>query len=101
MLGHEGFSIDYRARQILFGASDAADWVAGFDPRLPQVVVELQIDAHPVRLLVDTGAKYFILFARKNSEPLPHDAGASRAHDGANAGGNAGTGTGATKTAED
>lgn len=76
VLGHEGFSIDYRARQILFGASDAADWVAGFDPRLPQVIVELQIDAHPVRLLVDTGAKYFILFARKNSEPLPHDAGA-------------------------
>ena len=76
VLGHEGFSIDYRARQILFGASGAADWVAGFDPRLPQVIVELQIDARPIRLLVDTGAKYFILFARKNSEPLPHDASA-------------------------
>jgi predicted aspartyl protease len=76
VLGHEGFSIDYRARQILFGASGAADWVAGFDPGLPQVIVELQIDARPIRLLVDTGAKYFILFARKDSEPLPHDAGA-------------------------
>ena len=76
VLGHEGFSIDYRARQILFGASGPADWVASFDPRLPQVVVELQIDARPVRLLVDTGAKYFILFARKNSEPLRRNAGA-------------------------
>jgi predicted aspartyl protease len=75
VLGHEGFSIDYRARQILFGPSGAADWVASFNPGLPQVVVELQIDARPVRLLVDTGAKYFILFARKTSDPLRRDAG--------------------------
>jgi predicted aspartyl protease len=74
VLGHEGFSIDYRARQILFGPSDAADWVAGFEIGLPRVVVELQIDARPVRLLVDTGARYFILFGRENSEPLRHDA---------------------------
>jgi predicted aspartyl protease len=74
VLGQEGFSIDYRARQILFGASGVADWVASFEPGSPQVVVELQIDARPVRLLVDTGAKYFILFTRQNSEPLRHDA---------------------------
>ncbi len=74
VLGHEGFSIDYRARQILFGPSGVADWVASFEPGSPQVVVELQIDARPVRLLVDTGAKYFILFTRQNSEPLRHDA---------------------------
>jgi predicted aspartyl protease len=75
VLGQQSFSIDYRAKQLLFGQSEVPDWVATFQPGLPQVIVELQIDARPVRLLVDTGAKYFILFAPENRKLWDQGAG--------------------------
>ena len=78
VLGHGNFSIDYSAGQILFGPTDTANWVAGFNPGLPQVIIEFQTDTRPVRLLVDTGAKYLILFARRNSDSAHDDAGALR-----------------------
>jgi predicted aspartyl protease len=75
VLGQQSFSIDYRAKQLLFGQSRVPDWVATFQPGLTQVVVELQIDARPVRLLVDTGAKYFILFAAEDRKQWGQGAG--------------------------
>jgi predicted aspartyl protease len=62
VIGHGGFSIDYRSRQMLFGASGLSNWVATFEAGSPQAIVEVQIDARPVRLVVDTGARYIVLF---------------------------------------
>jgi predicted aspartyl protease len=68
LLGHGGLSIDYRSKQLLFGQSELPDWVASFASGSPQVIVELRIDERPVRLLVDTGARYLILFDQKGLE---------------------------------
>jgi predicted aspartyl protease len=68
LLGHGGLSIDYRSKQLLFGQTELPDWVASFASGSPQVIVELRIDEQPVRLLVDTGARYLILFEQKQFE---------------------------------
>jgi predicted aspartyl protease len=65
LLGHGGLSIDYRSKRLLFGQSELPNWVASFASGSPQVIVELHIDERPVRMLVDTGAKYLILFDQK------------------------------------
>lgn len=36
VLGQQSFSIDYRAKRLLFGQSEVPDWVATFQPGLPQ-----------------------------------------------------------------
>jgi predicted aspartyl protease len=74
LLGHGGLTIDYRSKQLLFGQSELPDWVASFASGLPQVIVALQIDQQPVRLLVDTGARYLILFEQKGSERFSRSA---------------------------
>ena len=68
LLGHGGLSIDYRSKQLLFGQIELPHWVASFASGSPQVIVDLRIDERPMRLLVDTGAQYLILFDRKGLE---------------------------------
>jgi predicted aspartyl protease len=79
LLGHGGLSIDYRSRQLLFGQSELSDWVASFASGLPQVIVDLRIDERPVRLLVDTGARYLILFDQKTFGQLGENVFGSQA----------------------
>jgi predicted aspartyl protease len=74
LLGHGGLSIDYRSKQLLFGQIELPHWVASFASGSPQVIVDLRIDERPVRLLVDTGAQYLILFDQKGVDQLGESA---------------------------
>jgi predicted aspartyl protease len=75
VLGHQNFTIDYRERKIRFGASSANGQTVPFELRTeagaPYVIVPLEIDSHPVRLLLDTGANGLILFADRLEGRIP------------------------------
>ena len=72
----------------------------GHRSQLPQVIVELQDRRASVRLS-STRAQIFHSLRPEKFRAIAPQYQRSRAHDGANAGGNAATGTGATRKAED
>jgi predicted aspartyl protease len=69
ILGGQDFAIDYRLRQILIGAATATGEAIPFELRTeggaPYVVVQMEMDSHIVRLLLDTGADGLTLFAAR------------------------------------
>ncbi len=62
VLGRSNFSIDYESKKMVFGATEPSESAVAFVPRPGYVVVQLDVQGHPLWLLVDTGAKDLILF---------------------------------------
>ena len=67
--GQQDLTIDYRERKIRLGASSFVGQAVPFEVRAeagaPYVVVPVDIDSHPLRLLLDTGADGLTLFAAR------------------------------------
>jgi len=62
VLSLSSFSIDYRAKQIVFGPIEPSAQSVRFETGPPVLTVELHIHDEPLRLLVDTGAAELVLF---------------------------------------
>lgn len=62
VLKSSSFRIDYDTRQIVFGPVQSSSASVPFDTGPPLVTVTVEIEGHPVRLLVDTGASGLLLF---------------------------------------
>jgi predicted aspartyl protease len=62
VLSLSSFSIDYRAKKIVFGPVESSQSAVPFDTGPPVLTVQLRIKGEPVRVLVDTGADELVLF---------------------------------------
>ena len=62
VLKSSNFRIDYDAREIVFGPVQPSPASVPFESEPPLVTVTTEIEGHPVRLLVDTGASGLLLF---------------------------------------
>lgn len=91
VLSRSSFSIDYEARQVVFGPLMAREPTVRLDVTPPFLTVQLALAGRPVRLLVDTGTRRLVLFERRVRDRLPplivhgekvlyHVAGTSQLH---------------------
>lgn len=75
VLGQHNLTIDYRKRKIRLGAFRVSGQAVPFELRTeagaPYVVVPLEVDSHPVRLLLDTGTDGLTLFAARLEGRMP------------------------------
>ena len=62
VLSLSSFSIDYRAKKIVFGPVEPSAQSVPFETGPPVLTVELHIEDEPLRLLIDTGAAELVLF---------------------------------------
>lgn len=63
VLRGRNFAIDYRHRELVFDTLELRGPVVPFDPASPYLVVTAEVSGQPMRLLVDTGADQFCVFA--------------------------------------
>jgi len=70
VLRGRNFAIDYRRKQLEFGAVELHGPVLSFDPTSPYLVVAAQVSGQPMRLLVDTGANRLSAFADRLPDSL-------------------------------
>jgi len=63
VLGERDFRLDYAAREIVFDPTENENEVlVPFEAHSPLVILKLQVDKEPFRLLLDTGAAGLIFF---------------------------------------
>ena len=62
VLRASSFTIDYGAREIIFGPVQSSPAAVPFESGPPLVTVTMKIEGRPLRLLVDTGASGLLLF---------------------------------------
>jgi predicted aspartyl protease len=62
VLDKESFTIDYEAKQLIFGGHDAFESSAMLVAGPGYVAVQMLVGGRPVHLVIDTGAKDLILF---------------------------------------
>jgi predicted aspartyl protease len=65
VLGRNSFSIDYKAREIHFGDCPLMPFSVPLQLQQRFVTVDVNLNAQPFRLLVDTGASSLMLFATR------------------------------------
>lgn len=65
VLGQNGFTIDYKSREIHFGDPPAMPFSVPLQLDHHFVTVDVRLNAQPFRLLVDTGASSLMLFATR------------------------------------
>lgn len=69
VLGQQNITVDYRERRIRLGVLSVNGQAVPFELRTeagaPYLVVPLEVDSHPVRLLLDTGTDGLTLFAAR------------------------------------
>lgn len=65
VLARSSFRIDYRDKQVVFGRVDPLPLTAPIIWVNSMACVDVQVDNHPTRLLVDTGAASLLLFAKR------------------------------------
>lgn len=71
VLHASSFSIDYQSKQISFGLPTVSDSLVPMESSWPYVLVEIQVQGRPLRLLVDTGAKDLILYEDRVVSRVP------------------------------
>jgi predicted aspartyl protease len=64
-------TIDFSAGHLIFDAVPAARYAAGGDPMTKCLIVELQVQDHPVHLLVDTGLQGIVLYEERLRKSVP------------------------------
>lgn len=67
------FTVDYRAKRILFGAPEVMDHKIAFETAPPLVTVPVTLNGRQMRLLVDTGASSLMLFKTRWPEVKPKE----------------------------
>jgi predicted aspartyl protease len=72
VLTRSSFRIDYGTRELTFGPLPPREPAARIEFTPPFLTVELAIAGRPVRFLVDTGTRHFVLFERRVHGRLPH-----------------------------
>ena len=69
ILQQSGFQIDLESRKIHFGDDREPEYTVPLESDVPYPVVEIRIDGHLLRLLLDTGSDSLAVLA----EPLKHN----------------------------
>jgi hypothetical protein len=65
------FQIDYESQKISFGPIKASEAAVRFKGAWPFLIIQLEVQDRPVRLLVDTGSRDLILFQSRLQDRLP------------------------------
>jgi len=65
------FTIDYSARHLIFDPDPLRGYSAGGDPMTKCLVIELQVQGHPVHLVVDTGLQFMLLYEERLRNSVP------------------------------
>jgi predicted aspartyl protease len=68
VLRRSSFTIDYRAREIVFGPVEGLPFSAPFDADAPVVTIRTRMQNHELRLVVDTGSPDVMLFESRMSD---------------------------------
>jgi hypothetical protein len=71
VLRRHSFTIDYKARKLLFGTARPLASAVDFDPEHPLVVVNATVRSRSLQFVVDTGAEALCLY--KNTPPIWRD----------------------------
>ena len=71
VLYHSSFSVDYEGRRLLFGPLVARQPSVKLEVTPPFLTVQLSLNGHPIRLLVDSGSGRLVLFERRVHDRLP------------------------------
>jgi predicted aspartyl protease len=74
VLAHRSFRIDYKRRTIVFGRVDTLSWSAPMQQPSGMACIDVRVGGRLQRLLLDTGAGGFLLFANRAGW-VPRNAG--------------------------
>jgi len=61
VLRKSSFSINYKAKEMLFGPIGTLQFAAPFDTELPVVTIQMELQARQVRVVIDTGTPDLML----------------------------------------
>ena len=64
-------TIDLDARNLIFDLTEPRTYLAGGDPMAQCLIVELQVQDRPVRLIVDTGLQGILLYEERLRKSVP------------------------------
>jgi hypothetical protein len=71
LLGLSNFTIDYGAGHLIFDPVPPKTYLAGGDPMTKCLIVQLQVQGHPVHLVVDTGLALMLLYEERLRKSVP------------------------------
>jgi predicted aspartyl protease len=71
LLRLSNFTIDFAAKSLIFDAEPPKAYLAGGDPMAKCLIVELQVQGHPVHLVVDTGLQGILLYEERLRRSVP------------------------------
>jgi predicted aspartyl protease len=71
LLRLSNFTIDYGAGRLIFDSGPLTAYSAGGDPMAKCLTVQLQVQGHPVHLLVDTGFQSILLYEERLRKSVP------------------------------
>lgn len=71
VLKFSSFQIDYESQRISFGPIRPSEAVTGFRGVWPFLIIQMEVQDRPIRLLVDTGSRDLILFESRLQDRLP------------------------------
>jgi predicted aspartyl protease len=71
LLNLRNVTIDFGAGNLIFASAAAKTYVPGGDPMTKCMLVELQVQDRPVRLIVDTGLEGILLYEERLRQSVP------------------------------
>jgi predicted aspartyl protease len=71
LLRLSNWTIDFGARHLIFAPDPPEAYVAGGDPMAKCLIVEFQVQGHPVHLIVDTGVSGIFLYEDRVRRSVP------------------------------
>jgi hypothetical protein len=71
LLRMSDFTIDYGAGYLIFDPRPPEAYLAVGDPMTKCLIVELQVQGHPVHLLVDTGSQFVLVYEDRLRKSVP------------------------------
>ncbi len=71
LLQLRNFTIDFGAGQLLFEPGPSRAYAAGGDPMTKCMTIDLQVQGHPVHLIVDTGSQLLLMYEDRLRKKVP------------------------------
>lgn len=71
LLRLNNFTIDYGSRHLIFDPVAPRTYLAGGDPTTKCLIIELQVQDRPLRLIVDTGLQGILLYEERLRRSVP------------------------------